>query len=100
MTAIDVHVFGDASILANCAAVYTVIHQPIVTNKGLLISKSRISKKDVTIPRLDLVSTYMGSNLISNVLSALKTKNITQSAITCSKLTIETLEQGVKYVQS
>ena len=26
--------------------------------------------------------------------------NITQPAITCSKLTIETLEQGVKYVQS
>ena len=25
---------------------------------------------------------------------------LTQSAITCSKLTIETLEQGVKYVQS
>ena len=24
----------------------------------------------------------------------------TQSAFTCSKLTIETLEQGVKYVQS
>ena len=24
----------------------------------------------------------------------------TQSVITCSKLTIETLEQGVKYVQS
>ena len=24
----------------------------------------------------------------------------TQSAITCSKLTIETLEQGVKYVQT
>ena len=26
--------------------------------------------------------------------------NDTQPAITCSKLTIETLEQGVKYVQS
>ena len=26
--------------------------------------------------------------------------NITQPAFTCSKLTIETLEQGVKYVQS
>ena len=25
---------------------------------------------------------------------------LTQSAITCSKLKIETLEQGVKYVQS
>ena len=27
-------------------------------------------------------------------------KALTQSAITCSKLTIETLERGVKYVQS
>ena len=27
-------------------------------------------------------------------------KIVTQSAITCSKLTIEVLEQGVKYVQS
>ena len=27
-------------------------------------------------------------------------KGKTQTAITCSKLTIETLEQGVKYVQS
>ena len=29
-----------------------------------------------------------------------KLKILTQPAITCSKLTIETLEQGVKYVQS
>ena len=27
-------------------------------------------------------------------------KKLTQPAFTCSKLTIETLEQGVKYVQS
>ena len=27
-------------------------------------------------------------------------KELTQPAITCSKLTTETLEQGVKYVQS
>ena len=32
-----------------------------------------------------------------NIKKALSTP---QSAITCSKLTIETLEQGVKYVQS
>ena len=34
------------------------------------------------------------------VLVPLKSKIITQPAITCSKLTIETLEQDVKYVQS
>ena len=77
MTAIDLHVFGDASILANCAEVYAVVYQPSITNNGLLVSKSRISKKDVTIPRLEIVvSTHMGSNLVSNVLSVLKTENI------------------------
>ena len=36
--------------------------------------------------------------IISHVLSC--EFHDTQPAITCSKLTIETLEQGVKYVQS
>ena len=73
---IDLHVFGDASILANCAAVYAVVYQPNITKKGLLVSKYLISKKDVTIPRLELVSMHMGSNLVFNVLSVLKTYNI------------------------
>ena len=30
----------------------------------------------------------------------ISTSDVTQPAFTCSKLTIETLEQGVKYVQS
>ena len=67
---------GDASILANCAAVYAVVYQPNITKKGLLVSKYLISKKDVTIPRLELVSMHMGSNLVFNVLSVLKTYNI------------------------
>ena len=33
-------------------------------------------------------------------MSAIDAMIYTQPAITCSKLTIETLEQGVKYVQS
>ena len=73
--AIYLHVFGDGSILANCAAVYAVVYRPNITNKGLLVSKSRISKKDVTIPRLELASAYMSWNLVSNVLPELKTEN-------------------------
>ena len=67
---------GDAIVLANCAAIYTVVYQPSITNKVLLVSKSQISMKDVTIQRLELVSAHMGSNLVSNLLSALKTENI------------------------
>ena len=48
VTAIDLHMFGDASILANRAAVHAVVYQPNITNKGLLLSKSRISKKYIT----------------------------------------------------
>ena len=76
VSAIDLHVFGDAIIHAYCAAACAVVYQPSITNKILLVSKSQISKKDVTILSLELVSAHMGSNLVSNVLSALKTVNI------------------------
>ena len=64
ITSVDLHVFGDASILANCAAVYAVVNQPSEISQGLVASKSRISKRDLTIPRLELVSTHMACNLI------------------------------------
>ena len=37
---------------------------------------------------------------ISNTLSRLDQERVARSAIICSKLTIETLVQGEKYVQS
>ena len=53
ITSVDLHVFRDASNLAKCAAVYVVVNQPSA------ISQSRISKRDLTIPRLELVSKHM-----------------------------------------
>ena len=41
----DLHVSGDANVVASCAVVYAVVHQPSVTNQGLVVSKSRIPKK-------------------------------------------------------
>ena len=47
-------------------------------------------------------NTFFNINIFSFDTKAcfFKTQVLTQSAITCSKLTTETLEQGVKYVQS
>ena len=59
ITAVDLHVFGDAIIVASCVVVYAVVHQTSVTNQGLVVSKSRSSKKNLTIPRLGLVSAHM-----------------------------------------
>ena len=51
-----------------------------------------------------LPTTYGGDDPkrnVNNISTYTFTKSqVTQPAITCSKLTIETLEQGVKYVQS
>ena len=47
-----------------------------------------------------LVLTQTVLNLMQNKLKDAKILNCSQPAITCSKVTIETLEQGVKYVQS
>ena len=64
------------SLEANCAAVYAVVNQLLAISQGLVASKSRISKRDLTIPRLELVSIHMACNLISNVKSALKNQNV------------------------
>ena len=43
---------------------------------------------------------YILENIASKTFLLFKKIFKTQSTFTCSKLTIETLEQGVKYVQS
>ena len=49
-------VFGDARLLGACAVAYAVIQQPSGIKQGLISSKSRLPKKQLTIPRLELVA--------------------------------------------
>ena len=68
---IQLHLFADASNLACCAATVAVVEHKSGTVKGLLTSKSRISKKNTTIPRLELVSGQMAANMARNLYHAL-----------------------------
>ena len=76
ITSVDLHVFGDASIVANCAYSLCCSEQPSAISQGIEASKSHISKRDLTVPRIELVSMHMACNLISNVKSALKNLNV------------------------
>ena len=58
---IDLRAFGDASKDRVCAAVYSVVEQ----------STSRLSKQDLTIPRLELVACRMFFTLLDNAKKAL-----------------------------
>ena len=69
---IDLHTFGDASGKGVAAAVYAVVEQPSGTNRGLVTAKSRLAKKGLTIPRLELVAGHMAANLVQNVKEVLK----------------------------
>ena len=67
ITDIVLHCFGDTSKRGVSAAVYGVISQPSGNSVGLIAAKARLAKQGLTIPRLELVSVHMASNLIMNV---------------------------------
>ena len=77
LTEIKLHGFGDASKKRCSAAIYCVVRQGEHTSQSLLASKSRIAKKELTIPRLELVAAHMVTNLVENVRRALEGYNIT-----------------------
>ena len=54
VSAITLHAFGDASKVS--AVVYAVVEQEHGTTQGLVCSKSRLAKRNLSIPRLELVA--------------------------------------------
>ena len=47
--------------------VYAVVKQEHGTTQGLVCAKSRLAKRNLSIPRLELVAGYIAVNLLSNV---------------------------------
>ena len=52
----DIYALEEAGLLWICPVAYVVIQQPSGMKKGLIASKSRFSKKQLTIPRVELVA--------------------------------------------
>lgn len=70
--AVHLHVFADASNIACCAVTIAVVQGETGVVKGLLTSKSRISKRNTSIARLELVGGQMAANMVRNLHNALK----------------------------
>ena len=70
--AVNLHIFADASEKACCAVTIAVVEQGTSKVKGLLTSKSRISKRNTSIARLELVGGQMAANMAKNICRALK----------------------------
>ena len=76
---IELHAFGDASEKRILAVVYAVVQQPPGYSVGIIAARSRLAKKDTSIPRLELVSSHMAANLLENVKDALEGLPVTST---------------------
>ena len=53
-----------------------VIYQPNKISQGLITSKSRLAKRNLTLPRLELIAVQMFANLSQNIKSALRNQKV------------------------
>ena len=68
---LELHAFGDASTQGVGAVVYSVVRQRSGITQQLVAAKSALAKEGLTVPRLELVSAHMATNLVANVRKAL-----------------------------
>ena len=71
---ISLHVFGDTSKVAYCAAVYLAWHNDSQSGAHLVTAKTRLPpiKKEMTIPRLELTAARIAARLLKTVRETLK----------------------------
>ena len=64
----NIHAFGDPNIMGTCTVAYAAVFERSGTQQKIIASKSCLAKQKLSIPRFDLVATYMAVNLtIRNV---------------------------------
>ena len=67
----SLHAFGDASTQGVGTTVYAVIQQSSGPIQRLVAARGRLAKQGLTVPRLELISAHMATNLVINLKNAL-----------------------------
>ena len=62
-------------IQGSCAAAYATVYHLSSVNQALIAMKSRLSKRELTIPRLEITATHVAANVASNIKIALRKQN-------------------------
>ena len=76
MTNMDIHLISDASSNGVCFTAYAVRYQPNKIRQGLITSKYILVKRNLTIPRLELIATQPSVNLAQYIINALNNQNV------------------------
>ena len=78
ITNIDINLFSDANINGVCTIAYAVIYQTNKISQGLITSKSRLAKRNLTISCLlrNLTISKMSANLSQNIKNTINNQNV------------------------
>ena len=90
--AVHLHVFADASNIACSAVAIAVAEGETGVVKGLLKSKSRISKRNTSIGRLELVGRQIAANMVQNLQNELKRWPIVTTTVWMDSMVAEIRE--------
>ena len=68
---LELHTFSNAGTQGVGTAVYAVIQQSCGTTQHLVAARGQLAKQGLTVPRLELISAHMATNLVINLKKAL-----------------------------
>ena len=68
---ITFHAFGDSNTHGVGTVVYAVVQKESKLTQGIVCAKSRLAKRNLSIPRLELVAGHKAINLATNVRTAI-----------------------------
>ena len=68
---LELRAFGDVGKQGVGTAVYAVIQQSSGTTQSLVAARGRLAKQGLIVPRLELISAHMATNLVINLKKAL-----------------------------
>ena len=74
---IELLLFRDVSIIGTSTVAYTVTQQSSSTTQGFISGKSRLSKKNTSRLRLELIAAVMVKNLAENIANSLQRFKVT-----------------------
>ena len=81
MRNIAIHLFSDANVNGVYIVAYAVIYRSSNVSQVLIVSKSKLAKRNLTIPRLELIAAQMSANPSQNIKKSLNNQSVTNLAL-------------------
>lgn len=96
---LTLHAFGDVTSKRVCGTVYAVVQQTQGTTQRLICNKSCFARRNMPVPRLELIAGHMALNIATNIQTMLKDITSTVYCLLDSTATLYWIKKQGEYCQ-